>query len=105
MNKKQLKDLVIYLTENGGATLNANGKIMNLTCGYCVSLDGYESKTSLESINLQVINDHLQLAKKLKAYCGLWIDNNQLYIDISMIMIGTMMYSSQTYAGMVPLNN
>ena len=38
---------------------------------------------ALNNLTVNDVNNYLLLAKKLKAYCGLWIDNNILYLDIS----------------------
>ena len=83
MKKNQFKTLLDYVRMNGGATLKSNGDHLAFNSGYMVSLAGYEKKLKIDSLALNEINKYLSLAKKLKGYCGLWIDNNILYLDIS----------------------
>lgn len=83
MKKNQLLNLLEAVKINGGATLKSDGSFLLVDAGYMVSLSGYEKKIALNDLNIQMINDYLLIAKKLKAYAGLWIDNNILYLDIS----------------------
>lgn len=83
MKKNQLEKLLLDVAMSGGATLKPNGDHLSLNSGYMVSLYGYEKKLNLDSLTVNDVNNYLLLAKKLKAYCGLWIDNNILYLDIS----------------------
>lgn len=83
MKKDQFKKLLKAVEMSGGATLKPNGDHLSINAGYMVSLSGYEKKISLDNLALNELNKYLLLAKKQKAYCGLWIENNCLYLDIS----------------------
>lgn len=83
MKKNQLLNLLNAVKINGGATLKSDGSFLLVDAGYMVSLSGYEKKIALSELNIQMINEYLLIAKKLKAYARLWIDNNILYLDIS----------------------
>lgn len=83
MKKNQFKTLLEYIRMSGGATLKSNGDHLSLNTGYMVSLAGYEKQLKIDSLALNEVNKYLLLAKKLKAYCGLWIDNGVLFLDIS----------------------
>ena len=83
MKKNQFKTLLEYVRINGGATLKSNGDHLALNAGYMVSLDGYEKQLKIDGLALNELNKYLLLVKKLKAYCGLWIDNGVLFLDIS----------------------
>lgn len=71
------------IINNGGATLNKNGVQVNYKKGYQVSKkDCYILKLN----NLQNILQHTKkLLKEINKneFVGLWVDNNKIYIDIS----------------------
>jgi len=93
MNNNELLKLI---EKNGGATLDKNGNALNKKSGYMVSLDGYELKIEkIELFTQQLIKKYLKIAKKLKAYFGMWIDNNILYLDIS-IWTASLDYAKKT---------
>lgn len=86
MKKQDLKNLIAYALENGGATINGNGKIVSFPFGYQVAIREYEKKiplSSVDNIALETINNYLLVAKKARAFVGLWLDNETLYLDIS----------------------
>ena len=87
MNNKQLKLLKDYVLKNGGATLKNNGAFMDLAAGFMVSLADTEKKISLSSLKLKDLNNYLKLAKNKNAFVGLWLDNNILYLDLSVNII------------------
>lgn len=78
-----LETLKQYITINGGATLDARGNILSLANGYMVSLPNTEKRTSLEALTAKDLRHYLKLAKKKRAFCGLWLDAGILYLDIS----------------------
>lgn len=70
------------IVKNGGATINKKGERVTLKSGYQVS------KQDLVIINLEQFTKELlkKLILKLSCrgeYLGVWIDNGQVYIDIS----------------------
>lgn len=79
MNIKTLKQII----KNGGATLNKNGEAVNFKKGYQVSKkDCYTLSINNTSEVLTAINNTLNTINK-NEFCGLWIENNFIYIDIS----------------------
>lgn len=92
MQKQVLEFIKRIATKYGGITLNHNGKVAKLNSGFSVSKKQYEKVyNSIESLDLETLNNYLLLARKInkanktyKVWVGLWIDNNKLYLDISM---------------------
>lgn len=87
MNNKQLKQLKNYVVKNGGATLKNDGSFTDLDSGYMVSLKNTELKIALSDLKLKDLNTYLKLAKNKNSYGGLWLDNNILYLDLSINII------------------
>ena len=89
MKKNELKNLIQKITLKGGLTLKSNEKELDALSGFMVSLAGYESKLSLDNVSIEIVNDYLQKARKMtknikhNVYVGFWIDNNILYLDLS----------------------
>lgn len=72
------------IIDNKGATLDKNLKAINKNCGYMVSKLGYEKTftfDNLDELEIEVINYKNKL--KNNEYIGLWVDNNNIYLDIS----------------------
>ena len=97
MNKKELLVIKDYTRANNGLTLNHNGKIVNLSSGFMVSMHQHEKiYSSLDELDLETINAYLLQATKLcksertyKAFVGLWVDaedNGKTYLDISLLI-------------------
>lgn len=80
MNLKQVKSVV---NTYNGATLTSSLDNATMNSGYMVSLKGYELKTSIKELTSEILKRYKKLAKLNTAYIGLWLDNNVLYIDIS----------------------
>lgn len=85
MKLQTLKNII----KNNGATLNKNLKKINFKQGYQISIkDGYilnlnDTQTILKAIN------NLQKTINKNEFIGLWIEENKIYIDIS-IKINTL---------------
>ena len=74
------------IIENKGATLTREFKKANIKNGYMVSLEGVE--TQVKGDDYQAINQAIKEKQEIikdnnNMYIGLWLDNNIMYIDIS----------------------
>lgn len=82
MKIEKIKNAVI---ENGGITLDSKTlENANLTSGYMVSISGYEVITTINDLTTNSLLAHARIAHALGGYVGLWLDNDKLYIDISL---------------------
>ena len=80
MNLKQIKSVV---NTYKGATLDQSLNQATVNSGYMVSLKDHELKTSTKSLTSEVLKEYKKLAKHNDAYVGFWLDNEDLYIDVS----------------------
>lgn len=80
MNLQQIKNIV---QNNNGATLTSDLDNATIDNGYMVSLAGYEIKTTIELLSSEMLKEYQSIAKQHNAFVGLWLDNNELYLDIS----------------------
>lgn len=80
MNLRKVKRIV---ESNGGATLTSSLDNATINDGYMVSLQGNEFKTSLELLTSNLLETYQQTAENNNAYIGFWLDNQELYVDIS----------------------
>lgn len=80
------------IKKNGGATYCINTSELNPRCGFIVSLVGYEKIVEVPETFAQFQEVFLayctrdiwdQIGGREDIYFGFWIDNNQLYIDLS----------------------
>lgn len=79
ITKTRIKNII----KNGGATLNKQGIAKNYKNGYQVSkkdlfildIDNIDNLTT-------TINNTLNNMQN-DEFCGLWVDNNKIYIDLS----------------------
>lgn len=82
MKNEDIKRII----ENKGETLNKELKKADLKKGFMVSLEGTETQTQgddYQAIN-QAIKEKQEIIKDSNnMYIGLWLDNNIMYIDIS----------------------
>ncbi len=81
----ELKDIK-KIIENKGETLNKELKKADLKKGYMVSLEGTETQTQGDDYQAikKAIKEKQEIIKdKDNLYIGLWLDNNIMYIDIS----------------------
>lgn len=74
------------IVENKGKTLNKELKKAELKRGYMVSLEGAETRTKGDDYQaiIKAIEDKQKIIKdKNNMFIGLWLDNDIMYIDIS----------------------
>lgn len=81
---------IIEIIKNGGATLDKKLENANNNSGYMVSIYGQETKLDIQNVE-EIKKAILQKQKIVKNYnnlfIGLWIDKNDIYIDISINII------------------
>ena len=85
----ELKDIK-KIIENKGETLTKELKKAELKGGYMVSLEGTETQTrgnDYEAIQKAIEEKQEIIKDKKNMYIGLWLDNNIMYIDISINII------------------
>lgn len=74
---------LLKIIENGGATLDKNGKAVDFSRGYQVS------KRDCYTLNIENIGEILAAVNGLLAeigageFVGLWVDSGLIYIDVS----------------------
>lgn len=74
------------IIENKGETLTKELKKADINGGFMVSLEGAEVQKNINDINgiKKTIEEKQEIIKnKNNMYIGLWLDNNIMYIDIS----------------------
>lgn len=86
-----IEKIISHVKKHGGLTLDHRNKPFAPRNGYMVSLLGYESKVSLDDTNaiqerlgryIDIVND-IRQNTALDVKLGFWIDNGELYIDVS----------------------
>lgn len=78
------------IIENKGATLNKELKKASINGGFMVSLEGVEvqkNKNDIEGIKKAIEEKKEIIKDNDNLYIGLWLDNNIMYIDISINII------------------
>lgn len=75
------------LTKKGGLTLNKNLKVLTKKIGFIASYQDTEKKFTFNEL-AQLKNEILKRAENLKKdeFIGLWVDNNIIYLDTSIIL-------------------
>lgn len=73
---------VAEILKNGGATLNHKGQERNLKSGYQVSFKDLQTVPA-EKFTPSHIEKTMKQAEQEKAYIGLWLFKNKVYIDLS----------------------
>lgn len=78
-------DILNYINNNGGITLNKEGKKATLKNGFMVSLYGTEYKTNNKKEVLKKVNEYLEKIKNNNngLFVGVWLDSGFYYIDFS----------------------
>lgn len=85
--KKKMKiEDIKRIIENGGETLTKELKKASIKGGFMVSLEGTETQT--QGDDYQAIKKAIEEKQEIikdnnNLYIGLWLDNNVMYIDIS----------------------
>lgn len=82
MKLEEIKRII----ENKGETLTKDLKKAELKKGFMVSLEGTESQvqdTDYNAINQAIASKKEIIGNRDNLYIGLWLDNNIMYIDIS----------------------
>lgn len=85
----ELKDIK-KIIENGGETLTKELKKADLKKGFMVSLEGTETQTQgddYQAIKKAIEDKQAIIKDNNNMYIGLWLDNNIMYIDISINII------------------
>ena len=78
------------IIENKGGTLTKELKKADINGGFMVSLKGTETQAKgddYQAINQAIIEKQEIIKDKNNLYIGLWLDNNIMYIDISINII------------------
>ena len=70
------------IVKNGGATINKNGNRITMKTGYQVSKQDL-TIISVSEFSKDILKSLLQKLSCRGEYLGVWIDNGQVYIDIS----------------------
>lgn len=86
MNNKK----IIEIIENKGATLDKNYNNFISDNGFMVSLKGEEvqvDKNNIEEIKKEIENKKKLIENKKGLYIGLWLDNDIMFIDVSIHII------------------
>lgn len=86
MENKKIMEII----ENKGATLDKNLNNFNSDNGFMVSIKGQEvkvNKNDIKEIKKEIEKKREFIGNKKGLYIGLWLDNEILYIDISIHII------------------
>lgn len=81
---------IMEIIENEGATLDKNYNNFNSDNGFMVSIKGQEVKTdknNTEEIKKEIEKKREFIGNKKGLYIGLWLDNDIMYIDVSIHII------------------
>lgn len=81
-------NILSYVNNNGGITLNKESKKARLTDGFMVSLYGTEYKTENKEDVLEKVKEYMDnIQDKRGLYVGVWLDNGYYYVDYSINII------------------
>ena len=81
---------IMEIIENKGATLDYNYNNFSSDRGYIVSLKGQEvkvNKNDIKGIKKEIEKKREFIENKKGLYIGLWLDNDIMYIDVSIHII------------------
>lgn len=81
-------DILNYINNNGGITLNKESKKAELKRGFMVSLYGSEYKTNDKKEVLKKVNEYINnIQDKKGLFVGVWLDGGFYYVDYSINII------------------
>jgi hypothetical protein len=94
---KNMSNLINFknsIINNGGATYNLMTGEFNPDHGYIVSIKGYEDRSKFNEVSLQhKIVEYVKKnadvfidAKNHELFLGGWIDNGELFLDVSVLI-------------------
>lgn len=89
MNNKKIMEII----KNEGATLDCNYNDFVSNRGYMVSLKGQEikvNKNDIQGIKKEIEKKRDFIQDKKGLYIGLWLDNDIMYVDVSIHIIDYM---------------
>ena len=81
---------IMKIIENKGATLDKNYNNFSCSVGFMVSLKGQEvkvNKNDIEGIKREIEKKREFIENKKGLYIGLWLEDDILYIDVSIHII------------------
>lgn len=81
---------ILEIVKNGGATLDKNYNNFSSNNGFMVSLQGQEikvNKDNIEEIKREIEKKREFIKDKRGLYIGLWLDDEIMYIDVSIHII------------------
>ena len=82
-----LSNLFYELALNDGFSYNVITGESNPTTGYMVSLNGYEEQFDFNDFDNNILKsyflNHLESLNKEAAFLGGWLDDNKVYLDVS----------------------
>lgn len=84
---------IIEIIENKGATLDSNYNDFKSENGFMVSIEGQEvkvNKNDIQGIKKEIEKKRKFIENKKGLYIGLWLDNEIMYIDVSIHIIDYM---------------
>ena len=91
--EKMKNNKIMEIIENKGATLDKDYNNFKSDIGFMVSIKGQEVKTdknNIEEIKKEIEKKREFIGNKKGLYIGLWLDNEIIYIDISIHIIDYM---------------
>lgn len=81
-------NILDYINNNGGITLDKESKKAQLKNGFMVSLYGTEYKTENKEDVLEKVKEYMDnIQDKRGLYVGVWLDNGYYYVDYSINII------------------
>lgn len=84
----KIKKLYNYILKNGGATLSLNNNLVEYESGFQVAFKPYEKIAHIENLksfkkSFRAYKKQVKKQIKKTLNIGLWLENNNLYFDIS----------------------
>lgn len=81
---------IMEIIKNEGSTLDCNYNNFSSSVGYMVSLKGHEvkvNKNDIQGIKKEIEKKRNFIQDKKGLYIGLWLDNDIMYVDVSIHII------------------